>query len=245
MRFVLLILCVLLLASSCAALRDDGVHPRADSTPIHLGAETAPPLRYLILGDSTTVGIGTDAEHRISTLTTQRLARNYRVTMVNAGVSGAKVHDVLVEQLPRVDVTQFDLILIAAGANDVVHLTSSRSVRRDLDELIRTIRSKNCHAKIVLTGTADIAASPRVPSYLRWLSRARQYSLNKVFRRNVKENGLTFAPVAERTGPFFRKDPTLFSEDAFHPNARGYAIWTAVIDEGIDAALASQLEHCP
>ena len=53
------------------------------------------------------------------------------------------------------------------------------------------------------------------------------------------------APIAERTGPSFRKDRTLFAADRFHPNARGYALWIAVINDALDAAIARQPGPCP
>jgi len=56
-------------------------------------------------------------------------------------------------------------------------------------------------------------------------------------QRQAQNYGLTFAPIADRTGPLFRRDRTLFSDDRFHPNDRGYATWTAVINEALDRAL--------
>ncbi|MCA1612368.1 MAG: hypothetical protein LC780_16315, partial [Acidobacteria bacterium] len=66
----------------------------------------------------------------------------------------------------------------------------------------------------------------------------------RIARRAVTAHGLTFAAIAERTGPAFRRDRTLFASDRFHPNARGYALWAAVLDEALDAALAEQPGHC-
>jgi lysophospholipase L1-like esterase len=52
-------------------------------------------------------------------------------------------------------------------------------------------------------------------------------------------DGVTFAPIAEQTGPLFARDKTLFDSDEFHPNDRGYATWIPVIDRALDEASAS------
>jgi len=48
--------------------------------------------------------------------------------------------------------------------------------------------------------------------------------------------GLIFAPIAEKTGPLFRADPSLFAADRFHPNDRGYATWIPVLNEALARA---------
>ena len=159
-------------------------------------------------------------------------------------VSGARVHDVLTEQLPRADLAHADLVLVDAGANDVVHLTRSGAVARDLERIVTTLLRANCKMKIVITGSPDMSTPPRIPRLLRGLAGMRSRAVNRIAKEVVKRHELTFAPIAERTGPIFARDRTLFSADRFHPNDRGYAVWIPVLNEALDQALANQPGHC-
>jgi lysophospholipase L1-like esterase len=206
------------------------------------GGET---LHYLVLGDSTAVAQGGDYEQGIAVETARHLARGGRgVELTNVAVSGARMRDVLTEQLPRADFAHADLVLVDAGANDVVHLTPSGAVARDLEQIVKTLLKANCKMKIVVTGSPDMSTPPRIPWLLRGLAGVRARALNRVAKEVVKRHGLTFAPIAERTGPIFARDRTLFSADRFHPNDRGYAVWTPVLNEALEQALASQHGHC-
>jgi lysophospholipase L1-like esterase len=218
---------------------------RAPSAPrtFGTGGET---LQYLVLGDSTAVAQGGDYEQGIAVGTAGHLARgSRRVELTNVAVSGARIEDVLTEQLPRADLAQADLVLVDAGANDVVHLTRSGAVARDLDRIVKTLLAANCQMKIVVTGSPDMSTPPRIPRLLRGLAGVRSRAVNRIAQDVVKRHELTFAPIAEKTGPIFARDPTLFSADRFHPNDRGYAVWIPVLNQALDQALTDQPSHCP
>lgn len=211
--------------------------PRADSRPRIFGSGTTT-VHYVILGDSTAVAVGGDYEHGLAVGTAQHLASRYgRVELINVAVSGARIHDILVEQLPRVDLSQADVVLLDVGANDVIRLTPFRDFERDYGQVLDSIRAQNPDLKIVVTGSADMGSPPRVPFLLRWLANFRTRRINAIVQRYAERYGLTFAPIALRTGPLFRRDRSLFSEDRFHPNDRGYAEWTIVINEALDKAM--------
>lgn len=237
-----------LLAAALIGCRSPAPKPEAAAarrdhdSPVTLGA--GPPIRYLVLGDSTAVGVGGDYERGIVLETARHLAKNRRVDLLNLAVSGARFRDVLREQLARARGWKPDLVLLDVGANDATHLTSSRSLRRDLEEIIRLILAENCEARIVVTGSPDMGAPPRIPFFLRGIAAARARRINEIARAAVSDHDLTFAPIADRTGQAFRSDRTLFHPDRFHPNDRGYALWVPVLIEAIDIALATQPGHC-
>ncbi|MFN2635213.1 MAG: SGNH/GDSL hydrolase family protein [Thermoanaerobaculia bacterium] len=226
----------------CRASRPEPLTAPRHATSTSLGSGA--PLLYLVLGDSTAAGVGADYEQGIVMATARHLGRSRRVEVVNVAVSGARFRDVISGQLPRARGIKPDLVLLDVGANDVTHLTSSRSVRRDLEEILRSLLAANCEARIVVTGAPDMGSPPRIPFFLRGIAAVRARRMNRIARRAVTAHGLTFAAIAERTGPAFRRDRTLFASDRFHPNARGYALWAAVLDEALDAALAEQPGHC-
>jgi lysophospholipase L1-like esterase len=130
-----------------------------------------------------------------------------------------------------------DLVLISVGANDVTHLTPIRSVRRDLERIVGRLRAANPATKIVITGSPGMGSPPRIPRLLRGIASCQTARINKMMREVAATEGLTFAPIAEVTGPMFRADRSLFASDRFHPNARGYATWVPVLNRALAAAL--------
>src|SRR5206468_7483473 len=104
------------------------------------------------------------------------------------------IHDVLVEQLPRVDLARADVVLLDVGANDVIRMTGSRSFDRDYGHVVEAILAKNPRMRIVVTGSADMGAPPRIPRLLRPLATFRTHRINAIVRRHADRYGLTFAP---------------------------------------------------
>jgi lysophospholipase L1-like esterase len=225
----------MLLVAGCA--RAAAAPPRAPSAEETFGSGT--PLRYLVLGDSTAVAVGGTYERGIARQTARHLAASRQVVMKNVAVSGARVHDVLVEQLPRVGSFVPDVVLLDVGANDVVHLTRAAPLERDLEAILQDLFSRNRNVTIVVTGSADMSSPPRIPRLLRGLSGHRTRVLNRVFERAVARHHLTCTPMARETGPAFKRDHTLFDVDRFHPNDRGYELWIAVINAALDRAMAA------
>ena len=239
------LLAFLLASFGCGAMQQETHSPaRAPSGPRVFGSgeET---LHYLVLGDSTAVGEGGSYEQGVAVQTAEHLAQSgRRVELVNVSVSGARLRDVLTEQLPRANLAATDLVLLDVGANDVTHLTRSASIARDYERIVTALLRGNCRMKVVVTGSPDMSTPPRIPRLLRPWAGSRTRSLNRIAREVVQRHALTFAPIAERTGPLFASDPTLFSADRFHPNDRGYATWIPVLNEALDQALAEQPNHC-
>lgn len=202
-------------------------------------AQPAPaaPLTYVILGDSTAAGVGGNYENGIAVATEKELGQSREVAMTNLAVSGARMKDVLRDQLPKAEELRPDLVLLSAGANDVTHLTSIRSMRNSLREIVRRLRAANPSVTIAITGSPDMGAPPRIPRLLRGLADRRTKKANRMFVEEAASLALTFAPIALETGPQFRADHSLFAADRFHPNDRGYATWIPVLNRALREAL--------
>ena len=200
------------------------------------GAELPKPLNYVVLGDSTAAGVGADYEAGIAACTERELAKRFRVEMINLAVSGAQLSDVREHQLSTALKVHPDVVLLSAGANDVTHLTTVRSMRSDLRAIVQELRAANPDVKIVITGSPDMGSPPRIPRLLRGIASKRTQQVNEMFEHEARENSLVFAPIATRTGPLFRRDRSLFAPDNFHPNERGYAAWVSVLNEALAQA---------
>lgn len=223
MALVLRVLLSLLMTTAAAAA----------ARPAVTVGNAGPSLIYVILGDSTAAGVGAPYESGIALATTRELALRSRVTMTNLSVSGAQMEDVRDKQLASAVALRPDLVLLAAGANDVTHLTPVLSMRADLVAIVEQLRAANPNVKIVITGSPDMGSPPRIPRLLRGLASARTKAVNRMFEEEAARLGLTFAPIARRTGPLFRADRSLFDADRFHPNVRGYATWVPVLNEAL------------
>ncbi len=215
---------------------DDGyVAPSPE--PRSFGRDGDPPLSYVVLGDSTGAGRGAPYERSVAVRTSQILATRRRVVMTNLAVSGATMADVRADQLAAAVRRAPDLVLVAAGSNDVTQLRSGGAVRDDLVRVIDRLRAARCDVAIVVTGAADVGAVPRMAQPLRALAGLRTRQINAAVAEAARQRDVVFAPIAERTGPLFRDDRSLFAVDGFHPSAAGYATWVPILDEALGRAL--------
>lgn len=199
-------------------------------TTIGKGSE----IIFTVMGDSTSIGQGTDYKHSYAMAAAQHLAKNNQVHLINVGVSGARANDVATKQLPQA--LQFipDVVLIAVGANDVTHLTNPEKFTNSLQTTIDGLRKANPEIKIVVTGAPDMGAVPRFPWPVKGIMHSRTEKINQAYAKLVTKNGLVLAPIAKETGPIFAKHPEYFAQDKFHPNQQGYAQWIPVINKALD-----------
>lgn len=232
---------VALLAAEALIARRGADEPFTNPSPdpMELG-DSGPRLTYVVLGDSTGAGRGAPYPEGIAMGTARHLARRRRVRLINRAQSGAKLADVVRDQLEPAAGARPDVVLLSAGANDVTGLTSGGSVKASVERIAVRLRAVNPEVRIVLTGAPDMGTTPRVAQPLRWVAGRRTRQLNRAFAEVAAARRLTLAPIAERTGPRFAADPSLFAADRFHPDARGYATWIPVLDAALDAALSSR-----
>ena len=165
---------------------------------------------WVALGDSTAQGLGASAPDRgyvgqLLVELQEAQQRPWRV--VNLSVTGARISDVVREQVPRInDTGEPELVTCAVGANDVIRV-GFRRVPEALRELIRT-----------LPAGAVLATIPQ------GLLPRRVHELNQVIRADAAAAGLRIADAWARTGPPWQGK---YGVDDFHPNDAGYADWCA------------------
>ncbi|MEA2192186.1 MAG: hypothetical protein QOI73_2307 [Solirubrobacteraceae bacterium] len=224
-------------------LPDDGYRAPSQA-PRNFGTQ-GPPLRLVVLGDSTAAGRGAPYEQGIAVASARHLSERRRVTLTNLAVSGARLGDVRRDQLPQAARLRPDVVLLAAGANDVTGVTRLGSVRDHLRAISAGLRRARCDVAIVLTASPDVGSAPRLMQPLRMVAGLRTKQLNGAVEDVVRERGLVLAPLAKRTGRRFRADRSLFAADGFHPSTAGYAVWMPVIEAALDHALARRITPSP
>lgn len=207
--------------------------PRPDIPRGKQSVGSGPLLTYVILGDSTSISQGGDYAQGYAVQSALHLAQKHTVTYQNFGVSGARVHDVLHEQLPKALTAKPDVVLVGIGANDVTHLTSLKAIELDMDSLIDQLRAVNPNVRIIITGAPQMGSVPRFPQPAKWLAKQRTAQVNTVLDQVARHKKIMFARIADKTGKTFEQNPQLFAQDKFHPTTEGYALWTQVITEAL------------
>lgn len=200
---------------------------KLDDTFGNPGDET---VMLVVMGDSTAAGLGAgEPASAYPQLLARRLASDgFRVDLKVFGVSGARVKDVLDDQLPKTLEADPDFVFIGIGANDVTHLTSLGDVRSDMAEVLRTLEERT-EAATIVAGAPDMRA-PAFYEPLRSLAGWRGRQVADAIEEVARDEEVALVELAKKTGPEFGADPQRFhSSDDFHPSADGYQLWADAI----------------
>ena len=181
----------------------------------------APPgaLRYVALGDSAAQGIGaSDPQHGYVSLIADHLraSSGRPVIVINISKSGARIEDVLRDQVPQLRGLHPDFVTVDIGGNDV----------------------RKYQTSVWSTGAASLCAQlpagrsvvADVPWFMHghWENDARQ--ARDALTQACGKDGVAVAPLAATfeshgwLGMF-----TLYAADWFHPNDDGHRLWADAI----------------
>ena len=172
---------------------------------------------WVVMGDSTAQGIGASAPDRGWVGQLAELRRLHGddaadLRLVNLSVSGARVADLLRDQLPRYQhlLAAYGTAArtsVAIGANDALRSANVAVLRRRLRELCEE-----------LPGRATVATLPEGVSVVARMA-------NRELRASARRHGLVVADVNERIVDASLRER--LASDRFHPNDLGYADWAA------------------
>lgn len=182
-------------------------------------------ILYVALGDSTAQGIGARRPERgYVGLLAQRLrtATGRPVRVLNLSRSGARVRDVVAEQLPRLRGLCPDVVTVAVGANDIRDYDAAR-FRADVDALIGGLPPQTVVGDIpwfMHGGTGR--KSGEAAAYV--AARAEEANLSVArLHRAMRARGWS-AMLTD------------FAADWFHPNDQGHRRWAQTFWEAIERA---------
>jgi acyl-CoA thioesterase-1 len=198
-------------------------------------------FRYVALGDSSGVGVGSDADGGYP----ERLFRKLRASGVHAGIlnlcqSGATSSDLVARQLERGVSKRPALVTLGIGTNDLWRLVApewfAENIRRTADALEAT------GAHVVVCNLIDLAHTPAATSAETWLGITRA----KVTER-VREFNAHLASLAKRPRfavidlfSFSQRElpahPEYFCPDGFHPSGAGYDRWAELCWPAVERA---------
>lgn len=208
-------------------LLGQAVHVRTNyiELPEPIGARSGtagngPPLRLMIIGDSSALGIGvtTQSDALLGQLT-KRLEDHATVAYELVAQTGARTVDVLgwIDDLPE---TKYDVVVTALGVNDVTKGVSLRRWLRQQALLVDQITSRFGCAKVIVSGLPPVGQFPLLPHPLRWV----------LGRQAARFDRHLHALAAQRSDCVALQfnmglDESNMSADGFHPGPTVYARW--------------------
>jgi acyl-CoA thioesterase-1 len=189
----------------------------------YLGSPSDAPFLYVVLGDSTAVGTGTESvDETMAYRIASKIAGERRyVHVINIAHVGDKFGDVCDNQLPRLANLRPDLITLNCGANDATHRTPLPIYQARLQQALRALTATNA-PEILVASSPDLSYARAVPVALHGTYLNQTEAENAILRSQTANTRVTIVDLF-RDGKL--KPASLYASDNFHPDAQGYAVW--------------------
>lgn len=189
-----------------------------------------PPVRLVVLGDSSAAGVGAPTHEAALTGQTaaalaDRTGRSVRWLAVGeSGATARRVQNALVPRLPTVSA---DLVVLAFGVNDVIRRTRPAVFAHALRSLIGAAREQIGPAPVFVSAMPPVGRFPALPQPLRGVLGAYARQLDRAARRAAAR----LPAVAHVPLRFNGSADDFMAADGFHASSHGYATWgTQVAD---------------
>ncbi|MEU5726548.1 SGNH/GDSL hydrolase family protein [Micromonospora sp. NPDC047738] len=210
-----------------------------------VGRADAPPLRLVLLGDSSALGVGVDRfEETIGGQLAHLLAEGptgRRVHLSSVGVSGSRSTDLATQVARALLGERPDVAVILIGANDATAMVRPADAAAYLSSAVRRLRE--AHVEVVVGTCPDLGAVRAVASPLRQVLAWSGRRLARAQLSAVLDAGGSVVDLGTETGPVFRADAGTLCHDAFHPSADGYRVWAHALLPTVEAAAAVASRH--
>ncbi|GAA5204717.1 SGNH/GDSL hydrolase family protein [Microbacterium jejuense] len=183
-------------------------------------------LRIAVVGESTAAGVGVATQQDgFTAALARRLAAttgasvDWRV----AGQDGATARRIRHRLVPLLGPGPFDVVVVLAGANDVLSRRPPEQWREDLAAIVDGLATIS--HRVVVAGTPPFAVFPSLPPTLGRYLAERGRRLDAVTRELC--GSIAHAQFVG-TDPSLI-DPAFFARDGFHPGAGGYERWAELV----------------
>ena len=184
-----------------------------------------PPIRYLALGDSFTIGTGVAPDRAFpARLAARWRAEGREVDLVNPAVNGYTTDDLIARELPLVATARPTFVTLLIGANDIVRGRDEPAYRARVRSIVATLDPKTLVALPQPDWSRSPAARPfgDVPSLA-----ARIESFNAALREEAERATARYVDLY----PLMRRQAGagMLAPDALHPSATAHEEWAAAL----------------
>ncbi len=207
------------------------VLPEAGGPTTGFTTSTAgPPVRLLVVGESTAAGVGAATHEEAFTgalarALEERHGRQVRWTV--HGENGARIRRLRHHVLPNLDV-EADIAVLLVGVNDVIGRTPVPQWREDLAAVLDELTGQA--ELVVVTGIPGFETFPSLPRALAGYLDECGRALDDVARELCAERASTVWIESPALDP---AEGDAFARDGFHPSPVGYERWARLVDERI------------
>lgn len=182
-------------------------------------AGNGPPLRMLLLGDSSAAGVGVrDQSQALSGQITKRLSPHFTLDWVLDAKTGRTTQQMF-KRLVKMPAAQYDIAVTALGVNDITKRASRENWLEDTELMWDLLHSKFGVRQIYVSGIPHIGQFPLLPPVMRWI----------LGRQGERYDAGLAQLVADRPECFHIPADLslhgLMSKDGFHPGPEVYAAW--------------------
>lgn len=213
-------LCLLMLASAACAQESTGVAGQSGAAPSR--QQSAKVITYVAIGASDTFGLGTDNPYVENWATDlANLLGPSRIHLINLGIPGVTVRDVLRLELPIALDAHPDLITLWLGVNDIVANVPADRYASDLNTLLARLRVNAPRARIAIANIPDLTLLP-------YFAQTNSVALTQ----QVQAYNTAIAGAAQRYQAILvdltrqnynlQAHPEYISSDGLHPTDIGY-----------------------
>ena len=184
-------------------------------------AKSSGQLTYLAFGDSAAQGIGATSPMRgyVGLVAKQLTAKTGKsVRVINLSVTGAKIEDVINNQLPQAKSIKADVVTIEIGANDIRSfdpVTFSKS----FSTLLKELPAGSYVSNMPLFNSRPGSTQPAKDA-------------SKIVEHELKGTSMHFVDLQKQTTE--HQSIFGFAPDLFHPNNLSYKNWYQAFWNEID-----------
>ena len=197
--------------------------------------EEVPPLRLLILGDSSAAGVG--ASHQDHALVGQllhALKLSYKaidwwiIAKNNATCKSTLKH------LKKRPTQQFDVVVTSLGINDTSSGVAQQTFERELQELVDLLRDKYQAQSVVLSGLPQVSRFPNLPRPVRWYLGSKASAMDTGIQKIAQVKDCEYLDLS------IINEQRLLASDGFHPGHDAYKIWGLLAAQATLTAIEQQ-----
>jgi lysophospholipase L1-like esterase len=225
------------------------------------GPSSETPLNLVVLGDSTTAGVGVDRpQDALPFRLARRIADAERgpVRVISFGWAGARMADLPRQQIDHASgatrragehgpfLADADVVAIVIGSNDATHRTPPSRYRDSLRATLDAIGAlAPSHARVVLCGIPRFRGALRAFEPLIFLADQYARILRPISRAEAERAGAAYADINARVPSLIRGRRDVLSSDGFHPSGVLYDAWARVMCEALYEGLPASAQARP